>query len=266
MREIPLNEYLSASNVWSHRLLGFESFLQKRDKKLMEQTYEQSIWRERLEKHRDCPDVLRREVLHPGQKEIVVSFGDGIFAMPLAAFDTIRCEHYVRVLEAFSQAPQICELGCGYGANLIRLERKIPRRLYGGDYSKSAVELGTRLGLQVTHFDYYEPDCYRSIEKTSTVLTVHSVEQLPDATPLLQALRRIRDRIDCVVHFEPLYCPGRRSFLGLIRNRYAQLNDYNVNLVDCLQQAADIEIIHREDDIFGINPLNSTSALVWRFR
>jgi hypothetical protein len=266
MREIDLNDYMSSDNVWARRILGLEPFQQKRDTSLVEKTYSDTIWGERLEANRADPEGLRSRLLNPDSREVITSRGDKIVALSMNAFDASRVDHMDRVLQHFSHAPEVCELGCGYGANLIKLGARSAKRFYGGDYAHTAVELGGLLKLDVRKFDYYRPESYEFIRLPSTLMTVHSIEQIPDATPFLDAVRQLRDRIDVIVHFEPLYRPDRQNLIGLIRNRYAEINDYNRNLLASLQAAADVEILSCEYDVFGVNPLNPTSVLVWRFR
>jgi hypothetical protein len=57
----------------------------------------------------------------------------------------------------------------------------------------------------------------------------------------------------------------RRSLIGLLRNRYTQMNNYNTNLLECLQKDREIKIVSFAPDVYGINPLNPTSILLWKF-
>jgi hypothetical protein len=98
------------------------------------------------------------------------------------------------------------------------------------------------------------------------VLTCHALEQLPDARCVIAALERVRERILRVVHVEPLFRPSRHNLIGMLRNRYAELNDYNRNLLEVVESHPEIEIQKLETDVFGNNPLNPSSVLVWQFR
>ena len=69
-----------------------------------------------------------------------------------------------------------------------------------------------------------------------------------------------------VVHFEPTVVNERTSLLGLLRNKYMELNDYNRNLIYVLKERTDIEILELKTDIFGLVPLNTTNLIVWKFK
>lgn len=69
-----------------------------------------------------------------------------------------------------------------------------------------------------------------------------------------------------MIHFEPTFIAERKYLIGIFRNKYIQLNDYNRNLIELLKQSDAIEIIESTIDVFGLNPLNSSNVLVWKFR
>lgn len=58
----------------------------------------------------------------------------------------------------------------------------------------------------------------------------------------------------------------RTNLLGLLRNKYIEMNDYNRNLWTILESRNDIEIIEFDQDVIGINPLNSSNLIVWKFK
>lgn len=116
------------------------------------------------------------------------------------------------------------------------------------------------------HFDFYSFDSYRFIRPRSIVFTVQALEQIPDASAFLQGMRSQRHRVDAVLHLEPSFIPEGRDLLGLLRNRYLEINDYNRNLVTLLQQAADVELLEFDRDYFGSPPLNSLHFIAWRFK
>ena len=71
------------------------------------------------------------------------------------------------------------------------------------------------------------------------------------------------------IHFEPCYEYQDGSTVhGLLCKKYIEVNDYNRNLVQVLQQAQQagkIRIIEVQKNIFGNNPLLPISAVVWQF-
>lgn len=265
MRLIDLNDYLCSDNIWARRLLGIEPFQQHRTMDLIEREYDSDLYGKRLSSFMDDLDALRVRVLRAPEKEIVVSIKDQIAVMFVPIFLTIKCQYMVSTLNRYTDNTEVCELGAGYGQNLLRLQAEQERSLYGGEYSDNAVALAKLLGLEVHHFNFYEPVTYEFIRRGTTVFTSHSVEQIPDAQVIIGNLKRIRNRLSYVVHFEPLYRQDRHNLIGLLRNKYTNINDYNKNLLECLRRDPEIDIVYMETDVFGRNPLNPTSILVWKF-
>jgi SAM-dependent methyltransferase len=268
IKQADWSEYLSGSNAWTKRLLGQVEFTKVRDLAQIEREYDQDKYGTLAQL--DLPTVeayKQKEFEQAGlsdQNDTYVSFGEAIFRMPLFMARSI----YRSILEqaiAPYEPESICELGCGYGWNLAQL---CPRYadVYGGEYSKNAVALAQRLGLAVQEFNYYDLDSYRLLRNQSLIFTSHSIEQLPSAECFIQALSHYRERISVVVHLEPTYLPERTSLVGILRNRYLELNDYNRDLLLLLRQQDEIEILRYQPDCMGLNPLNSTCLIVWRFK
>jgi hypothetical protein len=223
-------------------------------------------------------DLKRLEAAEaPAPNPRVVSKGDQLF---LCAADLVEFrEEYLGVLEsalrdAVAGAEVVIELGCGYGYNLWRLRNRFPGKLWlGGEFSQNAVRLAGLLfendrELRVEHFDYYDPAYelfHRAGDRPTVVFTAHSIEQIPSAAPFLIGLSRHRARIRDVFHFEPVYELHGEGLLGLLRRRYAEVNDYNRDLLSGLRARADIRVVQTRADVLGINPLNPTSVIQWRF-
>ena len=93
-----------------------------------------------------------------------------------------------------------------------------------------------------------------------------AVPPIPDATIIINNLEKQKHKINYVVHFEPSVVPERSTLLGLLRNKYMELNDYNRNLISILKNRSDIEILELEIDIFGLVPLNTTNLIAWKFK
>jgi hypothetical protein len=262
---VSLNDYLSTKSSWPRRLLGWEPFTVQRDEEHVAREYDDARYAPLLALRSTAIEdykVLEFDVLRmPQDKPEYFSLGEEIFVAPVA---TVRSLWYATIAETVNRWRNgaVCELGCGYGFNLSYLggER------YGGEYSVNAVTLGRRLGYDISPFNYYEADSYALLRPATTVLTVHSVEQLPDATPFVESLARRREAIDVVIQLEPTFLAERSTLLGMIRNRYNELIDHNHNLVTLLRERDDVEILEFRADVFGMHPLNSTNVVVWRFR
>ena len=265
MEPVALSDYLNSENPWTERLIGGVAYSRTRDRAQVEQEYDRDKYGELRRFELGSPEAYKRKEFELGglrlDSTLCVSFGESIFRTRL---DEARSILYGLVRSAVQRyaAPNVCELGCGYGFNLTYL----PGRTLGGEFSKNAVELGRSLGLDVHAFDYYDPASYGIIPHETTVVTVHSIEQIPDAAVIVENLAQHRSRIKAVVHLEPAYDPARTSLLGLLRNRYMELNDYNRNLLDVLAGRDDVLILELRRDVFGLNPLNSAHLVAWRFR
>ncbi len=265
--KIELNEYFSSSNRWSNRLLGLEDFQKIRDIGQIEREYNQDKYLRLLESQAaDLKSYRKLELeqagLYDGAGTIVFSEGDNLYEEDV---DVAREKYYELIRSRVGQHnPRlICELGCGYGYNLTLFNQDTIT--YGGEYSENAVTIARKVGLDVHPFNYYKSSDYDFLKPGSTIFTSHSIEQIPDATVIIESLRERKHLIDRVIHIEPTFVKERTSLIGLMRNRYIQLNDYNHNLIEVLRNAQDIELLEVSIDVFGFVPLNSSNVVIWRF-
>src|SRR6218665_869464 len=248
MEPVSINEYLNSSNPWTKRLLGMSDFQKKRDVQQVENEYNLDKYASLL--RLDLPDMeaYKTKEFELGGSgpatPVAVSFGDSIFKMPLSLARTLFYKLIKERLDKYA-SEHFCELGCGYGYNLTYAGKST----YGGEYSRNAVKLAQKLGMEVTEFNYYESDHYNLIKPNSTVFTTHSIEQIPDATVIIDALEKQKDKINYVVHFEPTVLKERNNLLGMMRNKYMELNDYNRNLFEVIRNHPAIEVLEEEYDI-----------------
>jgi len=265
LKHVALNDYLSEKSNWPKRLLGWEPYQIDRSSKHVSEEYNSDRYAPLLAlSSMDIEDYKVEEFksLRMEQDDaIFVSLGEEIFRSDVRTARLIWYSIIKSTVHRFSVG-SICELGCGYGYNLDL----IGNGSYGGECSPNAVALGRRLGYDVTAFNYYKPEDYAFIRPGSTVLTVHSVEQLPSAKQFVDNLRAVSSAVHEVVNIEPCFFSERTSLLGMIRNRYNELIDHNHDLLSILRSRSDVEMIHFEPDVFGLHPLNSSHVIVWRFR
>lgn len=269
MKKVSWSEYLSLSNPWTKRLIGLETFSKKRNLEQIELEYNQDKYGKLLDF--DFDDIERYKVKElefagvSDSKKVFISLEEELFESNLGLGRSIGYTMMLDVVKKYS-SDSLCELGCGYGYNLSYLRRSLGLDVRGGEYSQNAVTIGNKLGVDVNRFNYYEIDDYKIIKDQSTVLTVHSIEQLPSAQCFLDGIEANKHKVDVVINIEPSYLVERNSLIGILRNRYIELNDYNRDLFSLIKSRNDIEIIEYERDIFGLNPLNSASLVVWKFR
>jgi len=167
----------------------------------------------------------------------------------------------------------VLELGCGYGYNLGVLREAEPDHLFiGGDYSQNAVSLARKLfrdhpEVTVSPFNFYDEtwSIFDAVEERALVFTNHAIEQLPSVKSVLSTFNKYREKIACVIHLEPVFeFNDPNTTLGLMRQSYTLINDYNKDLFTCLEGMG-VKILKVEKDLFGPNPLNPTSLIVWQF-
>jgi len=268
MISISLNEFFNKDYVWTDRIFGDKEFSKKRDISQIEREYNLDKYKSLFDL--DLPDMEAykvKEFENSGIKqdqEVRMSFKDELFKMPLSRARRIAYGIFVDMISPYL-SPNNCELGCGYGFNLPLIKGNN----YGGEYSQYAVDLGKRLGQDIVQFNYYNEADYNFIRPDSTVFTVHSIEQMPDAKVIIDSLYKQKDKINYVVHFDPSYLAHRSDFIGKARNKYIELNDYNRNLFSYINSRTDIiEVVKLEYDVISmqINPLNSTNFIVYKFK
>lgn len=265
MQPLSINTYLNAHNAWTRRILGLEKFHRSRDIKQVENEYNLDKYANLLKYDLATAEEYKVKEFELGglamDSTAAFSVQDELFNAPISFIRNLFYSTIKAKVQQY-QKGAVCELGCGYGFNLTYLGEGA----YGGEYAENAVKLAKKLGQNVVPFNYYESNDYSFIKKDSTILTVHSIEQIPDANVIIENLSKQKDKINIVIHFEPSLVPARTSLLGLFRNRYIELCDYNRNLADVLHSRSDVEIIEYKLDVFGLNPLNSSNLIVWKFK
>jgi hypothetical protein len=268
MISLSLNDFFNDQYLWTDRILGNSDFSKKRDISQIEREYNLDKYKSLFDL--DLPDMEAYKVMefeHSGIKqdqEVRMSFKDELFKMPLKRARLIAYNIFKDMINPYLSENN-CELGCGYGFNL----ELIKGNNYGGEYSQYAVDLGKKLGHDLVQFNYYNESDYDFIKPGSTVFTVHSIEQMPDAKVIIDSLYKQKDKIKYVVHFDPSYLQHRTNFIGKARNKYIELNDYNRNLFSYINSRTDIiEVLALEYDVISmqINPLNSTNFIAYKFK
>ncbi len=281
MKKVDLNN-LPLKSAWPARLLGLSPWTaptrteEKVDKEYDKDKYAKCLAYYTSEGMCKTPGEIRAFEGGASPTDTVwVSFGNDIYETSVGE---MRAERLRIILDAMrselAKCRSVVELGCGYGYNLWRLKEHFPDKMFvGGEYSRNAVELAAHLykndsRVRVVHFNFYDRESYRllqGLEQPIAIMTVHAIEQLPSCSAVIDALAQYRDTISSVFHFEPLYELHDDTLLGMMRRRYCIVNDYNRDLLTELKRRPYIHIQDLQVDNFGMNPLNPSSIVHWKF-
>jgi hypothetical protein len=269
---------LPKHSAWPARLLGAQPFNPRqrtRDEILRE--YDREKWGPvlewlRLQTNFTADDLLRQQGLVPEQT-IAFMRGTELFTASerevLDAYDQI-------LLDALRphHPETLVELGCGLGNRLLKVALQLkPARIYGGEFTAAGVECGqllaARWGIaaEFRHFDYNDPHTLAEIPQEAVVFTSHSIEQIPNLrASFIEGLIQRSPR--SVIHLEPCYeDQDETTMIGLMRRRYAELNDYSRNLLSRLrsfESQGRLRILEHRPNIFSDTPFNPTTLLVWQ--
>lgn len=260
---------------WPARLLGLSSWeIQDRTEEKVDSEYDKDKYAKCLAYYvkATAPVTIKaiRRLEYGSGSHRCISFKGDLLLLTADEVQSIydRLLLYDTMRKEIEQSATIIELGCGYGYNLQMLEQPFQNKQFlGGEFSSNAVKLAAKLFTNVAKFNFYD-SAYELIENAQppiTVFTSHAIEQLPKSAPFFQGLWPHRNKIKSVFHFEPVYELYDSTLLGLMRRRYAEVNDYNRDLLPELQQR-NIQITRLEANVFGLNPLNPTSIIQWEYK
>lgn len=283
MRSINLNQ-LPKYSSWVARLLGLAPFKkQVRNLAKIQEEYDQDKYGKCLLYSYNHPkasiEVIKAFERGREPEDIVcISKGGKLY---LTSFANLCQLENVLLLETLTPSVKrsrvIIELGSGYGYNLYLLKKNYPNRIYlGGEFSQRAVKLAKYLfkknkRIKVLPFNFYDKEwrIFNLIPKgeKAVIFTRHAIEQLPTATPFLKTIKKYKHQVSEVVHLEPIYeLHNQTTTLGLLRQSYTLMNDYNIDLLSLFKKnESKIEISKIRNDLLGSNPLNPTSLIHWRF-
>ncbi len=269
---------LPQHSLWPARLLGLAPWEDvRRDHAKVDQEYN-------LGNYKKCLDFFDHAAHKPSLQEVrrqefgevstaLSSRGDDLVLMDFwesyqAYYDLIAAS----VLPRAKGARTILELGCGYGYNLDMLRERAQGFAYcGGEFSPNAVALAGKLfkgDIKVEPLDLYAAayPVLEAAEGPVVIYTAHAIEQIPDISNLFVVLVKHKDKIQEVIHCEPVQGLQGDSLLGLLRRSYTNACDYNRNLIEELRRRDDIEILEATPNVFGVNAFNATSVIRWRFK
>lgn len=278
LKEISLDE-LPKHTPWVRRLLHLEPFSKAvRDLAKIDAEYDKDKYAKLLAYYNKQPGRsiadIRMKEFFPDSDTTCFSRKGKLFLTSVANFLRLDDKFLIDVLaEPVSKVGVVVELGCGYGYNFSVLRDAFPHRLWwGGEYSQNAIQLAEHLfadceDISVLPFNYYDDTwaILENLEEKALLFTRHAIEQLPQVKSIMPTFAKYKDKIAGVVHLEPVYeLIDKHSTLGLMRQVYTLMNDYNTDLLTTLNGMR-VQIQRVDVDLFGVNPLNPTSLVQWEF-
>lgn len=283
MERISLDD-LPSWSPWPARLLGLEAWrVPNRTIAKIEAEYNQDKYAKCLtyyeaaeDDRKPSPEEVHGFECGPPDREIACSFGDEIYRVTLGEALRKARELILETMAAkIAQADTVVELGCGYGIQLWYLRQAFPGKMFvGGEYAKNAIHLAGKLyedfsNIDVREFNFYD-DNYDGlfndrIKGRTVVYTSHAIGQLPTAAHVFDTLEKHAEKISCVFHFEPVMDRRDGSLLGLMRKRYAEINDYNRDFLELLDCRPNTRILRKTPNVIGTNPFTPTSVIEWHY-
>lgn len=280
MRKIDLND-LPEWSKWPARMLEFFPWkIPRRTTEKIDQEYDKDKYKSCLEYFTQAGGEISAEEIKQFElddipDEACISLDNELYV--LSSKEAIK-KYYDFIPASVNPEVENCEtifeLGCGYGYNLWLLNKYHGSKSFiGGDYSRNAVQLASSLycdnsNLKVLQFDFFNEQTYLFLESTESpvlIFTVHAIEQLPDSSIVFDTLLKYRDKIKTVIHLEPAFQLHDKKLIGLMQKRYAEINDYNTDLISQLEKRSYISVLSIKPDMIGVNPLNPTSVIKWQF-
>jgi hypothetical protein len=285
---ITLND-LPKYSPWPDRIFEFSEWsVPDRNVNKVIEEYEEQKYANLLEKWtedhiKDAKEIKKEQLLNRSwqfspdeqtQAHTVISKNNMLYIAPVLQAqwhsDSILLDVFKNIID---DDKIIIELGAGYGYNLHVLSQTFEDcEFTGGELSENGVTLGNKLyknrsGINMSKFNYYDQNydiLEEQFDSDIIVLTRLSLEQLPKCKSVISKLMKYKHNLDTVVHLEPVYeMHDESTILGLLRKKYAEINDYNRDLLSALKGHEGVSITKTNYDIFGDNGLCPMSLIQW---
>jgi hypothetical protein len=278
LKKIIIDE-LPEYTPWIERLLHLKPFKKPvRNLAKIDAEYDKDKYAKLSAYYKEHPDVAITDIMEqessPSSDTACFSRKGELFLTTVANFRKLQDKILIDALaEPVSKTRVVVELGCGYGYNLSVLRNAFPNRLWlGGEYSKNAIELASHLfanckDVSIQPFNWYDDTwaILENLQEKTLIFTRHSIEQLPQTKSIAPTFCKYKDKIEEVIHLEPVYeFIDKQTTLGIMRQAYTLINDYNTDLLTTLKNMR-VQILNTDTDLIGGNPLNPTSLIQWKF-
>lgn len=280
-QEASLSE-LPRYSRWIHRMLGIDEFaeLQKTKSEILRE-YDRDKWGELLRRFHEKPwQSLRDFNLYYTSTQNGSSaphvWRNKLLVMDQVEYLELREQLTAQVLSLYFPVETIVELGCGPGFVLLNLANRKEFRetnFVGGELSPNGVEVTNalakafNLNVKAALFDFLlQEELELEIPEDALIFTSFALVCIPRISPnLIHYL--VAQKPKAVIHFEPTYSSKDSSdLMSLLQRRYIEINDYNTNLLDVLEELERqqvIQILFYETNLIGDNPFLPASLIVW---
>jgi len=281
-KKITLNDLPNFSG-WPLRLLGIEPWaVHRKTSTEIIREFEKEKWQPLLDKVRKAPGIdsiekVDRLISEDFKGQLACWMGNSLKLMSLPEFQRQYLNLIEKTLKPLMPAKAIVEFGCGYGSIILNLARRkgfFKSCFMAADFVPSAAaltqEIARRQRVEITT-GFCDLGASRitdlPIPDGAIIFTSYAVMYIPRLRKrFVQALSKFNP--GAVVHLEPCYEHfDPKTLLGLMRQRYVQLNDYNQNLLSLLQEqqrAKKLKILMEKPLVMGNNALLPCSLLVWK--
>lgn len=266
---------------WPAKLLGIKPCQNRRkttDEVVRE--YEMEKWGPLLRKVQQSDAKLKVEevdsMVLEGESPSLCSMGDKFQLLSPLEGRKFHIDLVESAIKEFLPVTRIVELGAGYGSVVLTLAKRHVFAKYAfmaAEYVQSGIELikllskNEALDVDVGHSDFNSlPITDLTIPDGALIYTSMATPCIPYlSSQFITSLLSFKPKV--VIHIEPCYehCDNS-TLLGMLRQRYIEVNDYNCNLVTRLhehQNLGSIKILYEKRAVFGYNPLLSVSLIAW---
>jgi hypothetical protein len=268
---------------WPARLLGHEPWDPKeKTAEEIEREFGREKWGMLLEKFKQNPGSRLEDVDKWATGDVtntIASVDEHIVEMSPEESHDAYIAFIAAALEPRLPASALVELGCGYGSAILGLARKAAFQdmpYFAADVTDTGPELAGLISaaegikLSTGRADLKaNPVTGLAIPEGALIYTAYAAQYVEPLTDEFVA-GLIALKPATVVHIEPVYehC-NPETLLGLLRQRYIQVNGYNRNLSTILhhhERQGSLEIIQESVPGFGPNPLLAASVIAWKPR
>lgn len=280
MEKVALDD-LPQYSPWPARLVGLQPWEQRRKTAdEIDREYEREKWGPLLKRVRGNQGKVSVEMVdewnHSEEPKGAILIANELYRASELEAHNLYISLVEKAIEEELPVGSLVELGAGYGSiilNLLKRKRIYCDRFIAAEYTQSGSELIRALAvrdslpIQIGYCDITKEGITElPIPSGALIFTSYAVMCIPMLQDrFVDDLLRFMPK--AVIHFEPIYESFEPStLLGLMQQRYTQVNDYNRNLFSVLkakEEERKIKIKKFVPSWFGINPFTPSSLVVW---